>query len=498
MASVYAKSFSDRASKVEPVNAQNEPSPNNKPIQPTLRKVPKDSMPRNYRKLWIVVGIAGIAMLSATAGAILAMTMASTPLMQRKFTAEEAAVFSNGDLSTVNNLQLPELTRPVNILVLGAKVLTSDVSDDTASQQKLGYQALLNSFEGLTDTMLLLRFNPQTKKIALLWIPRDTRIDIPGHGIGKINEANSNGGPALSAKTVSQLLGGVGVDRYITINVQGVEALVNALGGVTVYVPKDMKYRDDSQHLYVNLKAGKQHLNGDQILQLLRFRHDEMGDIGRVQRQQMVIRAMSEQALTPATLARLPQILSVIKSHIDTNLTVEELVALTGFASRIDRSNMQMLYVPGEYGDIETYGTSYWLPDAKRIQALTARYFDLGSPDGTADPAAKLRVTIQDSTRQASSQILINQLTQAGYANVATAEPYGEPLTVTRIVAQQGDRENAEAIRKTLGFGEVRVEGTGDLNSDVTIQLGQDWLQKQSQHGGATSSFNSPSANKVK
>jgi len=418
--------------------------------------------------------------LSATAGAILAMTMASAPLLQRKLSPQDAAVFSKGDLSSISNLQLPELTRPVNVLVLGAKVLTSDVSDEPPPGQKnLGYQALVNSFEGLTDTMMLVRFNPEAQKLALLSIPRDTRIEIPGHNVGKINEANSVGGPALAAKTVSQLLGGVGVDRYITINVQGVQALVEALGGVTVYVPKDMKYSDDSQHLYVNLKAGKQHLNGEQALQLLRFRHDEAGDIGRVQRQQMVIRALSEQALNPMTLARLPQIISVIRAYIDTNLSVEEIFALVAYASRVDRSKMEMLITPGEYGDIETYGTSYWLPNVAKIQGMMAQHFNLGlNPTATSMPPGKVRVAIQDTTRQGTPNSWMNPLTKAGYSDVAIAEPYGEPLDTTRILAQQGDVATAESIRRLLGFGEVRVDGNGDLNSDVTIQLGRDALRR--------------------
>lgn len=466
-----------------PVNAENQP-----PSEPEIPQssVPAASVPpapklKSYRWLWLSIGLVGVAMLSATAGALLAITMASTPLMQRKLTPQEAAVFAKGELSKVNNLQLPDLSRPVNILVLGAKVLSNDVADDSGRVQQLGYHALINSFEGLTDTMLLLRFNPETKKMVILSIPRDTRVEIPGYGIGKINEANANGGPALSAKTVSQLLEGVGIDRYITINVQGVQALVDALGGLTVYVPKDMKYTDESQHLYVNLKAGKQHLNGDQVLQLLRFRHDALGDIGRIQRQQIVFRALSDQALNPATLARFPQILSIIRSHIDTNLTVEELLALLGFATHIDRSNVQMMIVPGQYGDIATYGTSYWLADSDRISTMMAQHFNVGTQTATTIAPNQVRVSIQDSTQRSSPQNILQRLQQAGYSNVVVTDPYGEPLTVTRIVAQQGDLESAEAVRKVLGFGEVRVEGTGDLNSDVTVQLGQDATPKQVQ-----------------
>jgi polyisoprenyl-teichoic acid--peptidoglycan teichoic acid transferase len=447
----------------------------------------------------MAIALGGVAVLSATAGAFVAMTMASTPLMQRKMSPAEAAIFSKGNLSSVNSLQLPELNRPVNVLLLGAKVLTSDLSDDSPEQKRLGYQALVNSFDGLTDTMMLLRFNPETKKVVMLSIPRDTRIEIPGHGVGKINEANANGGPALGAKTVSQLLGGVGVDRYVTINVQGVQALVDALGGVTVTVPKDMKYRDDSQHLYVNLKAGKQHMNGEQALQLLRFRHDELGDIGRVQRQQMVIRALTDQTLNPGTIARLPQILSVIREHIDTNLTVEELVAIVSFANQVDKSDRQALIVPGEYGEIETYGTSYWLPDANRIQTMMAQFFGAAANSTAANspkannpetnsaanqPSGKgnVRIVLQDSTRRAAPNSLATRFGQGGYTNVIVSDPAGEALPTTRIIAQQGDIADAQALQQILGFGEVRVDSSGDLNSDITIQLGQDWLQKQPQH----------------
>ncbi len=419
-------------------------------------------------------------MVSATAGALLAVTLASTPLMQRKMTAQEASVFSKGDrISTRSSLQLPELTRPVNIMILGTKVLTSDTSDPPAELNKLGYHALVNSFDGLTDTMLLVRFNPEAKKLVLLSVPRDTRTNIPGYGTTKINAANVYGGPSLAARSTSEMLGGIGIDRYVTINVQGVQALVDALGGVNIYVPKDMKYQDDSQHLYINLKTGRQHLNGDQVLQLLRFRYDEYGDIGRIQRQQMVMRALMEQTLNPATLTRLPKILSVIQSYIDTNLSVEELVALVGFAAQMQRSNVQMLVVPGDFSEPGQYDASYWLPNWERIPAMMAQYFDHGSGRLAQSNPSRLRIFIQDSTRRSgAAQSLVNRLRQVGYSNVDVDLPYSEPLRVTRIVAQQGDVEGAEALRRALGFGEVRIESTGELSSDVTIQLGQDWLQR--------------------
>jgi polyisoprenyl-teichoic acid--peptidoglycan teichoic acid transferase len=476
----------NRQSSEKPLSAKVAGQPRMTPAvsgQPAGSKPSPIAGKRSKRRwMWIGLALTGVATLSATAGALLAVSLASTPLMQRKLSADEAAIFAKGDRIAGNNsLQVPELTRPVNILVMGIKVLTADLDAPPSNLAKLPYQAEVNTaFNGLSDTMLLLRFDPESKRLVVMSIPRDTRVEVGDRGIQKINAANDIGGPALAAKTTSQLLGGVGVDRYITLNAQGVRELVDALGGVTVYIPKDMKYQDDSQHLYINLKAGKQRLNGNQAMNLLRFRHDQNGDIGRIQRQQMVMRALMEQSLNPATVARLPKILKVIQSYVDTNVSVEELVALVGFASKVSRSNVQMLMVPGDFSSPGEYDASYWLPDYNRIPAMVAQYFNVGTDTAEKSPApANLRVAIQDSTKQVTAtQALLTKLQSGGLPNVGLDEPYGEPLKVTRIVAQQGDVESARAVRQILGFGEIRVESTGELRSDVTVQVGQDWVQR--------------------
>jgi polyisoprenyl-teichoic acid--peptidoglycan teichoic acid transferase len=435
---------------------------------------------KSGRWLWFWVGMSGIAMVSATAGALLAVSLTSTPLMQANLSPDEAAVFDSDRISG-SGLRFSELTRPVNILVMGMSVLAPDVQNPPSQSLNLGYHPQVNSFDGLADVMLLIRFDPEKKKLVMLSVPRDTRIELEGIGIRKMNSTNVIGGPALTAKSISNLLDGVGIDRYIRINVLGVGKLIDALGGVTVYVPKDMKYQDDSQHLYINLKKGKQHLNGDQALQLLRFRHDENGDIGRIQRQQMVMGALMDQSLNPTTLTQLPKVLNVVKEHIDTNLTLEELLALAGFGVRTNRSNMQMLMLPGRFSQKGEFSVSYWLPESDRINSMLAQHFDMQTdslPD-IVDPSS-LRVAIQDSTGKDDVNLrpLIKSLRRAGYTNVYIAKSWGEPLEVSHIVAQQGDGSSAESIRNLLGFGEVRVESTGNLGSDISIQVGKDWLQQ--------------------
>jgi polyisoprenyl-teichoic acid--peptidoglycan teichoic acid transferase len=429
---------------------------------------------------WVTSGLIGASMLSATAGALLAVSLASTPLLQRQLSADEAAAFSNQESIASSSAVMPELNRPVNILVMGIKVLTSDVNDPPSTAAKDGYLKTLNSVEGLSDTMLLLRFDPETRRMVAMSIPRDTRTEVTGLGMAKINAANVEGGPALSARTVSGLLGGVGIDRYVRINVQGVEKLIDALGGVKVNITKDMKYQDDSQHLYINLKAGEQRLSGSQAQQYLRFRYDENGDIGRIQRQQSFMRALVEQTLNPVTLAKLPNMLSIVRSHLDTNLTVEELFALANFATRTQRSKVEMLMVPGRFSAPEEFDASYWVPDLTRISTMMSKHF--GVPQAfdaaIAPEAGPLRVALQNGTdADANVSTMASKLAQGGYSNVVTSSDLRQPIPVTRIIAQQGDGAGAEAIRKVLGLGEVRIESTGDLESDITVQIGQDWAK---------------------
>ncbi len=438
-------------------------------------------IPKSKRKgwLWLGISLTAVAMLSAGAGAMLAVSLSAKPLQQHKLSAEDASVFKSDRISTTS-MRLSELTRPVNILIMGVSVLPDDVPDASPESKKLSYQPQVDSVQGLSDTMLLTRFNPDNQKMTVLSIPRDTRVEIPEHGTQKINSANVLGGPALAAKMTSELLGDVGIDRYLRINVMGVGKLVDALGGLNIYVPKDMKYTDNTQHLYVDLKKGQQHLNGDQVMQLLRFRHDRLGDIGRIQRQQMVMRALMEQLVNPSTISHLPQLLDVIKSHIDTNLSVEELMALANFASHLDRANLQMLVLPGDYNGDGHKSISYWLPSEKDIKNMMVQHFDLeADTEIKISNPRKVRIAIQDSTgNEQAVKNLIKTLNAAGYDNIFIGEKWGEPLRVSRVIAEKGDPTSAKNVQSALGFGDVRVETTGSLGSDVTIQIGADWSER--------------------
>ncbi|MCS6783135.1 MAG: LCP family protein [Gloeomargarita sp. SKYBB_i_bin120] len=419
--------------------------------------------PRWSLALFILLGVS-----SAAVGGGLAWFLHSTPLQQRWLSQEEAKTFF-GEPIAGGFWGVPELRRPVNILFLGIKVLALD--------PQAGYQKRVNDFEGLTDTMMLWRFDPDRGTVTVLSLPRDTQVLIKNDPYSKLNEANAKGGPALAAETVSGLLGGVVIDRYVRVNPMAIEALVDAVGGITINVPKDMKYQDDSQHLYIHLKAGPQKLNGKQALHFLLYRQDGLGDIGRIQRQQMFMRAFQEQALNPQTVTRLPQIFSAIKQYVDTNLTGEELVALVRFAQQTPREKFHMMLLPGQFG---TPGrlSGYWIPDPIRIRQMAVQHFGLPADTTWRGELqlAQMEVVLQDSTgEQGAVPAVTEHLLKAGFRRLYREVPWHETLNQTVIIAQQGNVQAAQAVRDALGFGEVRVDSTGVLNSDVTVRIGRDW-----------------------
>jgi polyisoprenyl-teichoic acid--peptidoglycan teichoic acid transferase len=445
-----------------------------------VRQKPKRKS-RSLSGLWI--GLASVGILSAVGGAMIAVSFSQKPFLQRPLSALEAAVFRQGNSFSRSTLQVPEVTKPVNLLLLGIKTNLSDIRNgDNSERKKAGYDAESDTLQGLSDTMMLIRFDPVSKRIVVLGIPRDTKVEVNGRST-KINAIDQESGIGQAAKVVSNTLGGVEIDRYVRLNNFGLESLIDTLGGLTLTVPKDMKYQDDSQHFYVNLKAGKQHLDGKKLMGYLRFRKDANGDVGRMQRQQGALRAMMEQWVTPINVARIPQLMSMVQKQVDTNLNVEEIIALGGFSASHGKGKIQSMMLPGDYNGDGKHGTSYWLASETGIKNMMARYFDHGTIEEVPNNPETLRVKVQDTGYfPDATQRLMARLNKEGYRRAQleqNSKNIKENLDVTQIIVQHGGEEVGESIRQKLGIGKVEVGTSGDLYSDVTIKLGKDWSQKK-------------------
>ena len=167
--------------------------------------------------------------------------------------------------------------------------------------------------KGRSDTMLLVRIDPQAKTISMLSVPRDLYVEIPGHGMDRVNVAYTYGGPVLTGK-MFETLTGLKVNHFIDINFIGFVNIVDKLGGI--YVDVDRRYYNPmgTGHMDINLQPGYQRLNGHQAIRFVRFRSDAKGDFNRMVRQQIFLHEVERQAKR-WSIGELPGLIKALTSN---------------------------------------------------------------------------------------------------------------------------------------------------------------------------------------
>ncbi|MDD4526832.1 MAG: LCP family protein [Candidatus Margulisbacteria bacterium] len=214
---------------------------------------------------------------------------------------------------------------------------------------------------GRSDTIMVVNVNRATKKIGLLSIPRDSRVNIKGHGLDKINHAYAYGGINLVKETLTELLQ-TPIKYHVVLKLGGVKDIINEIGGVDIDVQKRMYYMDKAGDLYIDFKPGQQEMNGEQATSFLRFRHDEKGDIGRIGRQQQFIKAVISKMLMPQNLVKLPKLISEKEKYVDTNLSVGQMLGLAvEFKDSLESGKLNVNTLPGAIMLVD--GLYYWRID---------------------------------------------------------------------------------------------------------------------------------------
>ncbi|NMA65534.1 MAG: LCP family protein [Clostridiaceae bacterium] len=211
-----------------------------------------------------------------------------------------------------------------------------------------------------TDIIMLVIFDVTDKKIKILHIPRDTMIDTE-RKIKKINACYHAEGIEEFKRNVTNMTG-FSIDKYFIFNIEGVEKIIDAIGGVEFYVPRNLYYKDPTQNLYINFKKGQQHLTGAQTVKLARYRNSyKNGDIGRIEMQQKLLKALAEQALKYENIIKIPEIASIILDNVETDISLGSIIWLANQVKDIKISDIDMFIVPGREANIDS--VSYWLPD---------------------------------------------------------------------------------------------------------------------------------------
>jgi LCP family protein required for cell wall assembly len=371
------------------------------------------------------------------------------------------------------------LTQPTTILFMGV-----DVQYSGAGRGLVADKTALN---GRSDTMMLVFLNPPQNKVSVLHIPRDTEAMVGKLGVQKINSANALGGPDLARAAVTNLLG-IGVDHYVVMNLQGLVQLVNELGGVTVEVPKKMSYMDWTAKLKIDLDPGWHTLTGNQAMGFVRFRHDDLGDIGRVQRQQVFLQAAERKMLDPRSWVHVPACIDIATKNMQTDMTQADIFQSLNFLHGVPKSNIKFVMLPGQFS-----GNGDWIA-TNEARGLAQQ---LLNPDQEfASNRRNIQVCIKNaSSDKALAGKLALALRKLGYVTSTGKDEKDVIYKNTRIIVQNGNSANGNMMHADLGnIGEVVCASVGDLYSKITIIACDDINLDRVQQSSADSPYVVPQA----
>ena len=241
-----------------------------------------------------------------------------------------------------------------------------------------------------TDTIMFASFDPKSKKVDMLSIPRDTYYLRPGPkyesaGKRKINSIYGDHGVEGVRRAVSDILEGVPIHHYIMLDYTGVERIVDIIGGVEVNVPFDMYYHDsaDNPPLLINIKKGNQTLGGKKSMEYLRFRQNNDvtvgypdGDLGRIRAQQNFMKSAIKKSLS---FKNLPAVIRTVFNYIKTDATLTDMLIYTTNVIGMDLEDVNMSTIPGvpEYINVNGRRLSYFVHDDEKTEEFIRKLYNV-------------------------------------------------------------------------------------------------------------------------
>lgn len=228
----------------------------------------------------------------------------------------------------------------VNILILGM-----DIGDPENVENKNVKR---------TDTIMVFNYHPKTKKANLVSIPRDTLIKTPKGNNAKINSAYEIGGEKFIKEKVENFLS-ININYLVKVDYNAFRSFIDSIGGIDMYIERDMKYDDPEQNLHINFNGGETvHLDGKKAEEFFRWRKNNdgtgfaNGDLDRIKNQQLFIKKVIEKCTTPSILLKTPKILDAIAKDVETNMPPSKIIGLGFDLIRLNPSDVNMVTLQGE------------------------------------------------------------------------------------------------------------------------------------------------------
>lgn len=329
-----------------------------------------------------------------------------------------------------------------------------------------------------TDSIFVVMYSPKTGKIFLYNIPRDLRVRFQYQGqliYDKINHVYFKR-DIFALRGLIETLLGIKINNYCIVTYEAVSKIVDLVGGIQVYVDKEMKYTDNAQNLRINISKGLQTLDGEKTLEYIRYRSDEEGDIGRIKRQINFILKILEQKDKLLKMKKIPKTIRIIYSKVKTDLTLLDFQYLSTQISNISTDKFYYDVLPTKPLKIDNisylvplnvYGESYAQFLIKKIKSFLL--------EEKIDYDKTITVEILNASPQKGlAKIIRDKLIQYGI-NVIYYGNSNYSSKVTRIIDRIGNIEKAQQIAAILRTKNVETSLNPSLAVDVTIIVGEDY-----------------------
>ena len=225
----------------------------------------------------------------------------------------------------------------------------------------LGADARTPQTQGYTDSINILSIDKNTKEVSILSIPRDTKVQIAGKGVDKINSAYAYGNINTTKETVENFLK-VRIDYYVLVDFTDFKELVDSLGGITMNVEPHISAVRPELHG----KTGVSKLTGDEALIYVRFRQDSESEGGRMKRHREAITAIINEALNPSNILQAPTVLNQLRKNVKTDIPPLETTVIEKLITGFNIDNAKTGVVTGEYTHIN--GINYMIPDMNKTE----------------------------------------------------------------------------------------------------------------------------------
>lgn len=350
-----------------------------------------------------------------------------------------------------------------------------------------------SALPGRADVIMIASVDPVQREVALLSIPRDLWVEIPGHGENRVNtayfygefEGTEGGGPGLMKRTLEHNFG-VDIDYYGTLDFECFERIIDILGGITVDVPeqiRDDRYPDDDYgYMRIYIPAGRQHMTGETALQYVRARH-QTSDFSRMRRQQQVLVAARDKALRLDILFSLPELIPLLERTFSTDLPLEDLLGLANLATqtRLEDITMRVIDESMTIPYVAADGAQVLLPRLDRIRAMMGEMFaEVSGPVETQQAEMReARILVRaDIARPYLAGEVADFLQRRGYDAYAQSDQIQIESEGTFIASRREMSEAAVLISALLRVGPEFVILSSDVEDggDIVVTLGPDFV----------------------